>query len=195
MDNLKKKSFEVPTLTRLALTLPLTQAVSHASLKASCILKLRDHPLMTRKSGFKNWPPAWTTRRLDESTKPTDEIGILEMPLRPQRFTNRLFLFIVHGGFRYIASMAFDDPAFRDELYRLLKSNIGPLDQRDRRHRAVVLSKRQPDKNPNRRKGDSACQLKPLRTLESKQLKLSVTAANKSLRGFEAKSLSLDFMT
>jgi hypothetical protein len=125
MDNLKKKSFEVPTLTRLALTLPLTQAVSHASLKASCILKLRDHPLMTRKSGFKNWPPAWTTRRLDESTKPTDEIGILEMPLRPQRFTNRLFLFIVHGGFRYIASMAFDDPAFRDELYRLLKSNIG----------------------------------------------------------------------
>jgi hypothetical protein len=44
-------------------------------------------------------------------------------------------------------------------------------------------------------KGDSACQLKPLRTLESKQLKLSVTAANKSLRGFEAKSLPVDFMT
>src|SRR4030095_3465148 len=44
-------------------------------------------------------------------------------------------------------------------------------------------------------KETGACQLKPLRTLESKQLKLSVTAANKSLRGFEAKSLSLDFMT
>ena len=45
------------------------------------------------------------------------------------------------------------------------------------------------------KEGDSACQLKPLRTLESKQLKLSVTAANKSLRGFEANSLPLDFMT
>jgi hypothetical protein len=80
---------------------------------------------MTRKSGFKNWPPAWTTTRLDESDKPTGEIGILEKPLRPQRFTNRLFLFIVYGGFRYMASMAFDVPAFRDELYRLLKSNVG----------------------------------------------------------------------
>jgi hypothetical protein len=45
------------------------------------------------------------------------------------------------------------------------------------------------------KKEDSACQLNPLRTLESKRLKLSVTAANKSLREFEAKSLSLDFMT
>jgi hypothetical protein len=45
------------------------------------------------------------------------------------------------------------------------------------------------------RKGDRACPLKPLRSLESKQLKLSVTGANKSLRGFEAKSLPLDFMT
>src|SRR5687767_3555291 len=34
--------------------------------------------------------------------------------------------------------------------------------------------------------GHGACHV-PLRTLESKQLKLSVTAANKPLRGFEAK--------
>jgi len=46
-----------------------------------------------------------------------------------------------------------------------------------------------------KKKGDSACQLKLLRTLESKQLKLSVTVANESLREFEAKSLPLDFMT
>ena len=40
-------------------------------------------------------------------------------------FTNRLFLLIRHEGFRYMGTMAFDDPAFCYELYRLLKSQVG----------------------------------------------------------------------
>jgi hypothetical protein len=40
-------------------------------------------------------------------------------------FTNRLFLLIRHDGFRYMGSMAFDDPAFCYELYRLLNSHVG----------------------------------------------------------------------
>jgi hypothetical protein len=40
-------------------------------------------------------------------------------------FTNRLFLLIRHEGFRYMGSMAFDDPAFCYEIYRLLQSNVG----------------------------------------------------------------------
>ena len=40
-------------------------------------------------------------------------------------FTNRLFLLIQHEGLRYMGSMAFDDPAFCYELYRLLKSKAG----------------------------------------------------------------------
>ena len=40
-------------------------------------------------------------------------------------FTNRLFLVILHEGFRYMGTMAFDDPAFCYELYRLLKSKAG----------------------------------------------------------------------
>ena len=87
-------------------------------------MQLRDHPLMTRKSGFPNWPPMWTTR-LDKNDKPTGEIGVLEKPLRPEMFTNRLFLLIQHEGLRYMGSMAFDDPAFCYELYRLLKSKAG----------------------------------------------------------------------
>jgi len=49
-------------------------------------------------------------------------------------FTNRLFLLIRHEGFRYMGGMAFDDPAFCYDLYRLLKSagrsikEIGDLD-------------------------------------------------------------------
>jgi hypothetical protein len=87
-------------------------------------MKLRDHPLMTRKGGFPNWPPMWTTR-LDKNDKPSGEIGILEKPLRPEMFTNRLFLVMQHEGFRYMGTMAFDDPAFCYELYRLLKSQVG----------------------------------------------------------------------
>ena len=45
------------------------------------------------------------------------------------------------------------------------------------------------------KEGDNGCQLKPLRALASKQLKLSVPAANKSLKGFAANSLPLAFMT
>ncbi len=40
-------------------------------------------------------------------------------------FTNRLFLLIQHEGLRYMGGMAFDDPAFCYELYRLLKSHVG----------------------------------------------------------------------
>ena len=62
---------------------------------------------------------------MDENNKPTGEIGILEKPLRPEMFTNRLFVVIRHEGFRYMGTMAFDDPAFCYELYRLLKSKAG----------------------------------------------------------------------
>jgi len=78
---------------------------------------------MTRKSGFPNWPPMWTSRLKDD--KPSGEIGVLEKSLRPEMFTNRLFLVIRHEGFRYMGTMAFDDPAFCYELYRLLKSQVG----------------------------------------------------------------------
>jgi hypothetical protein len=89
------------------------------------MVQLRDHPLMTRKSGFPNWPPVWTKSHRARNDKPSGEIGILEKPLRPEMFTNRLFLVIRHEGFRYMGSIAFDDPAFCYELYRLLKFHVG----------------------------------------------------------------------
>ncbi len=80
---------------------------------------------MTRKSGFPNWPPIWAKTHRGRESKPSGEIGTLEKPLRPEMFTNRLFVVIRHEGFRYMGSMAFDDPAFCYELYRLLKSHVG----------------------------------------------------------------------
>ena len=88
-------------------------------------MHLRDHPLMTRKSGFRTWPPAWTTTRHDYDDKPSGEIGTLEEVLVHELLDNKIFLFIQFQGFRYMGSMRFDDLAFCSQVYTLLKANIG----------------------------------------------------------------------
>jgi hypothetical protein len=59
---------------------------------------------MTRKSGFRTWPPLWPTTRLDPNDKPTGEIGILEKALMNELFDNKIFLFVQYQGFRYMAA-------------------------------------------------------------------------------------------
>ena len=88
-------------------------------------MKLRDHPLMTRKSGFKTWPPLWTTTRLDPNDKPTGEIGTLEKVMMNELFDNKVFLFVQYQGFRYMGAMHFDDPGFCCAIFTLLNSNVG----------------------------------------------------------------------
>jgi hypothetical protein len=86
------------------------------------ILKLRDHPLMTRKSGFCNWPPIWMTG-LDNNDTPKGEIGTLQQVL-----TNDLlnvYIFIDYQGCRYLGVMTFDDEKFCSEIYSVLKNYIG----------------------------------------------------------------------
>lgn len=88
-------------------------------------MRLRNHPLMTRKSGCQAWPPKWTTTRRDERDTPVGEIGTLEQALMHELFDNKIFLFIEHGGFRYMGFMQFDDPAFCSQIHNLLKANLG----------------------------------------------------------------------
>src|SRR6266513_2747465 len=88
-------------------------------------MQLRDHPLMVRKSGFKNWPPLWTTTHYDRNDTPTGEIGTLHQVLTGELFDNKIFLFIQFQGFRYMGSMRFDDLAFCSQVHTLLKANIG----------------------------------------------------------------------
>ena len=88
-------------------------------------MQLRDHPLMTRKSGYPAWPTRWTTTRLNKNDKPTAEIGTLEQVLMTDWFNNKIFLFIQYRGNRYMGSMAFDDEKFCYEIFTLLKSKIG----------------------------------------------------------------------
>ena len=53
------------------------------------------------------------------------EIGTLEQALMHELFDNKIFLFIEHGGFRYMGFMQFDDPAFCSQIHNLLKANLG----------------------------------------------------------------------
>ena len=88
-------------------------------------MQLRDHPLMTRKSGMCNWPPTWTTTRHDQNDNPKGEIGTLQQVLKNDLFKNRIFLFIDYQGRRYMGSMAFDDERFCTEIYIVLKYRVG----------------------------------------------------------------------
>jgi hypothetical protein len=88
-------------------------------------VQLRDHPLMTRKSGMCNWPPIWTTTRHDQNHEPKGEIGTLQQVLKNDLFKHRIFLFIDYQDRRYMGSMAFDDERFCSEIYNVLKYRVG----------------------------------------------------------------------
>lgn len=88
-------------------------------------MKLRDHPLMTRKSGIKLWPPPWTSSMQDKPYWPRGEIGTLQRVWMHPRLGTCLFLFIKYDGVSYTGSMYFDDPRFCIDLYHLVEDYVG----------------------------------------------------------------------
>jgi hypothetical protein len=88
-------------------------------------MKLRDHPLMKRKTGFQTWPPMWTTTHHDKDGKPIGEVGFLEDVTMSYLIDDKFFLFMKHEGLRYMGFMSFDDVKICSELYLLLKSKVG----------------------------------------------------------------------
>jgi hypothetical protein len=88
-------------------------------------VKLRDHPLMIRKSGYCSWPPTWTTTRLDPNDKPTGEIGILQQALMNDYLSTKIFLFIEFNKYKYMGAMQFDDARVCSAIYAVLQSHVG----------------------------------------------------------------------
>ncbi len=87
-------------------------------------MKLRDHPLMIRKSGIASWPPQWQSVNRDRGSV-QGEIGILDDVSMHEAIENKIFLAIEHLGERYIAILAFDDNQFAKQLYPVLLENLG----------------------------------------------------------------------
>jgi hypothetical protein len=88
-------------------------------------VNLRDHPLMTRKSGYATWPPRWTTTRRDQNDKPLGEVGVLEEAMMNDLFDNKIFVFMNYQSSRYMGALHFDDRIFCCQIFTLLKSQVG----------------------------------------------------------------------
>ena len=87
-------------------------------------MKLREHPLMIRKSGFASWPPQW--KPVDDKRGTIQgELGILEDVSMHDSIANKIFLAMDHRAERYITVLAFDDETFAKHLYPLLTKKIG----------------------------------------------------------------------
>jgi hypothetical protein len=88
-------------------------------------MKIRNHPQIIRKNGFRAWPPLWTTTRHDRDDKPIGEVGSLEDVMMSELIDNKVFMFMQHQGLRYMGFMCFDDAKICSEIYIILKSKIG----------------------------------------------------------------------
>lgn len=86
---------------------------------------LRNHPLMTRESGSKTWPPRWTTTHHDETDKLAGELGTLEDVMMSNLVDNKVFMFMQYEGLRYMGFLSFDDAGVCSDIYILLKSKLG----------------------------------------------------------------------
>jgi hypothetical protein len=93
-------------------------------MSALIVMHLREHPLMTYR-GVSNWPPVWTTTRVENSPRPAGEVGVLEEALMNDLFDNKIFLVMLHDGNRYLGSLIFDDISFCHQVFALLKLNRG----------------------------------------------------------------------
>ena len=94
-------------------------------------MKIRNHPQMIRKNGFRAWPPLWTTTHHNKDDKPIGEVGYLEDVMMSDLIGDKIFLFMrhkdsrYHESLRYMGFMCFDDARICSEIYVFLKSKIG----------------------------------------------------------------------
>ena len=88
-------------------------------------MEFRNHPLMTRRSGMKIWPPLWSSTRKDKKDWPNGEVGPLQQAWLHDGLDTCLFLFIEYNGHQYTGSMCFDDIGFCYDTDTILKSNLG----------------------------------------------------------------------
>ncbi|HKA34635.1 MAG TPA: hypothetical protein VKH64_15570 [Candidatus Binatia bacterium] len=96
-------------------------------------MQLRDHPLMTYH-GIRTWPPVWTLIRGTEKEPPKGEVGVLKeinvSAIPPPadadapRSYNRIFMFIDHGGQRYLGCLMLEDYAFCQEVAKVLRHHF-----------------------------------------------------------------------
>jgi hypothetical protein len=87
-------------------------------------VKLRDHPLMNRKSRTVSWPPQWQCVDHDRGIV-QGELGVLEDVSMHDLINSKIFMAMDHLSERYITVLALNDEMFARQLYSLLVQHIG----------------------------------------------------------------------
>ena len=87
-------------------------------------MKLRDHPLITKR-GLPGWPPAWSPANLKSDFKAfRGKIAQLKYVL-PSTQSDRCFLVMEHATNAYVSCMFFDDAIVCAQIMAILKSKVG----------------------------------------------------------------------
>jgi hypothetical protein len=79
---------------------------------------------MRRKSGVTSWPPYWWSPDLTRSI-PIGEWGIVDEVRKHNAIDNKIFVTIKHEGARFVGVLQFDDITFCNQLFALLRSQVG----------------------------------------------------------------------
>jgi hypothetical protein len=87
-------------------------------------MKLRDHPLL-RQYLIHQWPPVWVSLDNEDERLFGREVGVLTEVREPLSRSNGIVLIMNHNDNRYGSILIFSDPAFRRQLFELLKDCIG----------------------------------------------------------------------
>jgi len=88
-------------------------------------MELRNHPLMSYRSGS-NWPPAWTwISGKKKNLNPSGEFGTL-VEVTPSKLDphGKCFLTIQYEGASYVGCLLFDDGVFCQQVAQLLQRHI-----------------------------------------------------------------------
>jgi len=86
-------------------------------------MKLRDHPILISR-GVQNWPPFWVcSDRSQEDFQ--GEAGFLTAARHHDIGRKHFFLDMKQNDATFTSCLFFDDPAFCDQIFELLKSCVG----------------------------------------------------------------------
>jgi len=87
-------------------------------------MKLRDHPLL-RQHLIPQWPPVWVSLDKEDERISRSEAGVLTEVREPISRLDGIVLIMHHNDNRYGSILIFSHPAFRKQIFELLKDSVG----------------------------------------------------------------------
>ena len=87
-------------------------------------MKLRNHPLINAYFS-QSWPPPWVSSLNGQNVMASGEVGVLKDVWMSEKSRLTIFLAIAFENRRYVGCMALSDAPFCNQLYTILRGQIG----------------------------------------------------------------------